>query len=503
MDSTNVAIIGAGPAGLTAGYLLAQRGVPVTVFESDPQHVGGISRTVSYRNYRFDIGGHRFFSKSPEVRALWQEILPDDLLTRPGSSRIYYRGKFFSYPLQPVEALRQLGPWESLRCVASYAAAQVRPARDPQNFADWVSNRFGPRLFSLFFKSYTEKVWGMDCREISADWAARRIQNLSLGRALRSAWRPRREGPGEGASLITSFEYPRHGPGMMWEACARKLQARGGRLELGTTVTGCAYDSSARQWTLQLRRASGEATQCHAQHVISSAPLRQLAHRLSPALPGGARAAAAKLRYRDFIMVALILPDRGTFPDNWIYLHDPRVKVCRIQNFRSWSPELVPEPGMCCYGLEYFCFEGDGLWNASDAELIDLATQELVQIGLARPREVTDGCVVRQPKASPVYDEDYARHVALVRQSLEAQFPTLHVVGRNGMHKYTNQDHAMMTAMLTVENILAGRRVYDVWQVNEDATYHEAGPAPVAPPPGSSSGLRQVPRRVAQPGRAS
>jgi len=492
-----VAIIGAGPAGLTAGYLLCKNDVEVIVLEADPRYVGGISRTVTYKGFHFDIGGHRFFSKSKAVEDLWTEILPDDMLVRPRSSRIFYDGKFFSYPLRPLEALLKLGPVRSALCVGSWLKARLLPVREPRNFEEWVSNQFGRRLFNTFFKSYTEKVWGMSCREISADWAAQRIKGLSLGSAIRNALFPQRcDGDRSKVikTLIHSFRYPRLGPGMMWEACAKKMQALGGRLQMGCRVTRCCYDEISRGWTVQYRDLQGNARTLEAEHVISSAPMRELVRGLSPAASERARRAAERLKYRDFITVMLILKDRHMFDDNWIYIHDPGVKVGRIQNFRSWSPEMVPEADKVCYGLEYFCFEGDGLWEAGDNALVELARRELVQIGLARVEDFIDGCVVRQKKAYPVYDDDYAENVAVIRQELETRYPNLHLVGRNGMHKYNNQDHAMMTAMLCVENILADARVYDLWQVNSDAEYHEGERVTVEETVGS--GLRLVPTRV-------
>jgi protoporphyrinogen oxidase len=525
MTHDSVAIIGAGPAGLTAGYLLSKKQVPVTVLEADPTYVGGISRTARYKGYHFDIGGHRFFSKSKEVEDLWTEILPDDMLHRPRSSRIYYRGQLFSYPLKAVEALRKLGIFEAARCVLSYFKARAFPIPGPRNFEEWVTNQFGSRLFNIFFKTYTEKVWGMSCKEISADWAAQRIKGLSLKTAIWNALWPKKPSQDRGKvikTLIDSFRYPRKGPGMMWEACAEKVKNLGGSILMGRKVVGCEYDEDAGLWTITHQGtgrsrlpggtsgAAGAARQAapteadadlqvtQARHVISSAPMRHLAHGIRPGLSEKALRAADALKYRDFLTVMLILKDRNLFPDNWIYIHDPSVKVGRIQNFKSWSPEMVPDPSMCCYGLEYFCFEGDGLWSASDAELIELAKQELEKVGLAKAADVTDGCVVRQPKAYPVYDDDYAANVDTVRQELEARFPTLHLVGRNGMHKYNNQDHAMMTAMLCVENILADRKVYDLWRVNQDAEYHEAGNAGEQ---NGATGCRLVPGRV-KPGEA-
>jgi len=472
-----VFVIGAGPAGLTAAYCLTKEMPSVIVIEQDPIYVGGISRTVEHDGFRFDIGGHRFFSKSREVVELWHEILPDDFIERPRLSRIYYGGKFYSYPLSAFEALRNLGVIESAACVLSYLYAKASPIDAPKTFHEWVRNQFGERLFSIFFKTYTEKVWGMSCDEISADWAAQRIKGLDLRVAVMNALTRSLRGkraPSGGPvvkTLIETFAYPRRGPGMMWEAAARKIEARGGRLLMGCALEALAYEAGTRTWRITVTTAGGEETYT-ARHVISSAPLRELTERITPAPLSLFQARA--LRYRDFLTVALMVNKPDLFPDNWIYIHDPSVKVGRVQNFRSWSPELVPD-GMSCLGLEYFCFEGDGLWTARDADLIALAKAEVAKIGLVSLDDVVGGCVVRQPKAYPVYDDGYRDNVAMIRRDLEHSYPTLHLVGRNGMHKYNNQDHAMMTAMLTARNILAGERLYDAWNVNEDAEYHEAG----------------------------
>lgn len=507
-EQRRVAVIGAGPAGLTAAYLLAKAGVPVTVLEADPRDVGGISRTVHYKGYSFDIGGHRFFSKSREVEALWDEILPHDMLERPRASRIFYRGQFFSYPLKAFEALRKLGVLESTLCGFSYLKAALFPNPKPANFQEWVSNQFGARLFGIFFKTYTEKVWGMDCREISADWAAQRIKGLSLGKAVWNslfarAARAEKERGKVIKTLINSFRYPRRGPGMMWEACAAKVKALGGEVRMGSRVTRCDYDPENRdrgEWRVSSVNGAGETETFSAAHVISSTPVRQLARLLSPALPREATEAAQSLKYRDFLTVALIYRHADSFDDNWIYIHEPHVKVGRIQNFKSWSPEMVPDAATSCYGLEYFCFEGDSLWDSTDEALLEMARREMETLGLAKATDFVDGTVVRQPKAYPVYDAEYTQHVARVREALEEHFPTLHLVGRNGMHKYNNQDHSMMTAMLAARNILAGKRLYDVWQVNEDAEYHEGGEAGGEAKESGASGLRQVPQPVSGPG---
>jgi len=475
-----VVIVGAGPAGLTAAYELSKQRAPVVVLESDPQYVGGISRTVNYKNFRFDIGGHRFFSKSREVEDLWTEIAGRDMLDRPRSSRIYYRGQFFTYPLKPFEALSKLGLVESVRCMLSFAAARLHPTRNPRTFEDWVSNQFGKRLFRIFFKTYTEKVWGMSCKEISADWAAQRIKGLSLGSAIKHALFAKSKPQDRKQvvkTLIDTFRYPRLGPGMMWEACTEKVRQLGGEVKLGRRVVGSRFDSTSSLWIVTARTANGDLEEYRAEHLVSSMPIRELVAQIEPQLPEHALQSARSLRYRDFLTVGLIVHDRGRFSDNWIYIHDPSVQVGRVQNYKSWSPEMVPEAGYCSYGLEYFCFEGDGLWTSNDRDLIELAKREIQKVNLASSADVVDGCVIRQPKAYPVYDDAYQQHVNTIRQALDDNYPTLHLVGRNGMHKYNNQDHAMMTAMLTAKNILAGERKYDVWAVNQDAEYHEAGAA--------------------------
>jgi protoporphyrinogen oxidase len=477
-QAVDVAIIGAGPAGLTAAYQLTKLGYSVTVIEKDPVYVGGISRTVEHDGFRFDIGGHRFFSKSKEVVDLWNEILPDDFIERPRMSRIYYEGKFYSYPLRGFEALMNLGIWRSAMCMLSYAKAKAFPTKDPRSFEQWVVNQFGHKLYSIFFKTYTEKVWGMPCDEMSADWAAQRIKGLSLGGAVvdglkRSLGLNKRRNDGMAVkTLLETFRYPRQGPGMMWDKARDKVLAGGNRVLMGTALHQISQDQATGRWRVAARRGD-EMLTINAGHVISSAPMRELAGRIHPlpvSLPN-----ALDLNYRDFLTVALMIRSDDLFPDNWIYIHDPRVKVGRVQNFRSWSPEMVPDEALACVGLEYFCFEGDGLWSASDDDLVALATKELATLGLADPATVVGGRVVRQEKAYPVYDDAYRTNVEEMRGELETRYPTLHLVGRNGMHRYNNQDHAMMTAMLTVRNIQAGERIYDIWAVNEDAEYHESG----------------------------
>ena len=481
-----IAIIGAGPAGLTAAYLLCKSGHSVVVFEKDPVYVGGISRTESYHGYHFDIGGHRFFSKSKEVEDFWTDMLGSDLIERPRSSRIYYNKQFFSYPLMAMEALKKLGIIESGLCVASYLRAKFFPIKNPANFQDWVTNQFGKRLFNIFFKTYTEKVWGIPCREISADWAAQRIKGLSLSSAIRHAlFAPETSDKSKVIkTLIDTFRYPKLGPGMMWETCAEKTKALGGNIKMNSDVRGFVLADG--KWNI---RFANDTVEKEFDCVISSAAIRDVFPNICPAISAEALDAAQSLKYRDFLTVVLIMKDKNVFTDNWIYIHDPSVKVGRVQNFKSWSPYMVPDSAMACYGLEYFCFEGDGMWNSSDNTLIDLGKKEMEQIGLGKAADVTDGYVVRQAKAYPVYDQYYKKHVSSIRHEL-SNYPGLYLVGRNGMHKYNNQDHSMMTAMLAAKNIDAGYDLYDLWNVNADAVYHEGGER------GEEEGGRLVPKKV-------
>jgi len=468
MEERDIVVIGAGPAGLTAAYQLVKAGRKPIVLEADSV-VGGISRTVERDGWRFDIGGHRFFTKVDEVDALWHEILPDeDFLLRPRMSRIYYNGKFFDYPLKASNALKNLGILEAVKCVLSYVWARVRPPKDQSTLEGWVAARFGFRLYRIFFKTYTEKVWGVPATEIQADWAAQRIKSLSLGKAIWNALMPKRKGTNV-TSLIEEFKYPKHGPGMMWETCHGLVTAGGGEVVFNSPVKTIHHEDGRVVAVTASTPEGDKRLPC--EHVISTMPINLLAKAMDPPAPDAVVKAADDLGHRDFLTVALVVPEEAAFPDNWIYIHAPEVRVGRIQNFGSWSPYMVKD-GFTCLGLEYFVFEGDDLWTSSDDDLIKLGTAELEKLGLITPGSVSAGYVVRMPKAYPVYDEAYQRNVDVIREWLSANVPNCHVVGRNGMHRYNNQDHSMLTAMLVAENIVAGTN-HDVWEVNVDDEYHE------------------------------
>jgi protoporphyrinogen oxidase len=455
-------VLGAGPAGLTAAYVLGKAGRKAIVLEADRQ-VGGLAKTVEIDGFRFDLGGHRFFTKAHEVEALWHEIMGDEFLLRPRMSRIYWNGKFLDYPLRGPDVIRKLGAIELSRCVGSYAKAALSPKRREDSLEDWVSNRFGRRLFELFFKTYTEKVWGVPTSEIRAEWAAQRIKGLSFTSAARAAFFGNRGNKVK--TLISEFHYPRYGPGQMWEAMAQRIEDEDGEILLDTPVELIEVDDGR----VVAVEAGGVTYQPEA--VISSLPLRDVVAMTEPRPPADVSVAARGLRYRDFLTVALVVSGEDLFPDNWIYIHEPSVRVGRIQNYRSWSPWMVPDPAKACVGLEYFCFAGDDLWTMSDDDLVAFASDELVRLGLVRPRQVERGFAIRVPKAYPIYDAEYAQRVATIRAWLDT-IDNLQQVGRNGLHRYNNSDHSMLTALRAVDNLLAGVG-HDLWAVNAESAYHE------------------------------
>ncbi len=458
-----VVVIGGGPAGLTAGYLLAKQGKAVVVLESTDQ-VGGIARTEVRDGYRFDLGGHRFFTKVKEVDNLWHEIMKEEFLKRPRQSRIYWNKKFLEYPLDGMDVIKKLGPVELTRVGLSYLWAAIKPKGREDTVEQWVSNRFGKRLYNLFFKTYTEKVWGVPCSELRAEWAAQRIKGLSFFSAAKSAFFGNRGNKIK--SLISEFNYPRYGPGQMWEQMTSDIREHGGEVRMNAPVTRLHLSPEGQVTEVV---AGGETLT--PSHVISSLPLRTMVAITEPEAPVEVRDAARGLRYRDFLTVALVIQGEELFPDNWIYIHEPGVEVGRIQNFRSWSPWMVPNDTDASIGMEYFCFEGDHLWNMNDDDLVKFATREIQQLGLAKADNVKFGFAVRVHKAYPIYDAEYGERLETIKAWL-ASVSNLTQVGRNGLHRYNNSDHSMLTAMRAVDNILLGSG-HDIWAVNAESVYHE------------------------------
>ncbi len=458
-----VIVIGAGPAGLAAAHELAVRGVPCAVVEKSDK-VGGLARTEIYKGYRFDIGGHRFYTKVAEVQKIWRNMLGEDLVRVPRLSRIYFQGCFINYPLDFFDALSKVGLFEGLFMLMSYFKARILPHADERTFEDWIVNRFGRRLYKKFFKTYTEKVWGVSCQSIRADWAAQRISGLSLKSALVNALL----GKSGVKSLIKEFHYPLLGPGMMWERFRDVIESKGGRVFTRSSIVRFKR-SDNRITGVTVRR--GEQTQeMEGEQFISSCPLSTLVFRLDPPPPDVVLTAARKLNYRAFILVGLIVDRANLFPDNWIYIHEPGVRVGRIQNFKNWSAAMVPDPNKSSLGMEYFCNELDDLWSLSDDELRSLAAREAVRLKLVEADEVEDGVVFRQSKAYPLYDDEYLANVNVIQEYL-SRFSNLQTIGRNGMHRYNNQDHSMLTGILAVENIFGGK--HNLWKINTERSHYE------------------------------
>ena len=464
-DHASYAVIGAGPAGLTAAFELARQARRPLVLEAS-EYLGGISRTHRWKGNRLDIGGHRFFTKSEIVKKLWAEMMDEPMLKVPRLSRIHYHGRFFQYPLQIANTVSNLGLYESFMMVGSYLRAKLNPELPEDSFEQWVRNRFGDRLYRTFFKTYTEKVWGIPCTEIRADWAAQRIHGLSFFTAVMNALR----NSGKVKSLIKTFDYPRLGPGMLWETTARKVGEMGGTVVKDTRVTLIRHDQG--QVTSIDIGSNGTTRTVTVDAVVSTMPLSTLARQLDPPPPAHVLEAADGLKYRDFLIVALACKKADVFPDNWIYIHSPDVRVGRIQNFRNWSPDMVAAGNGTTLGMEYFCSRGDDLWNMDDKDLIALAKREIASLGLVAESDLTEGHVVRELNAYPVYDAAYKEHVDTLREYFSKSFTNLQTAGRNGLHRYNNQDHSMLAGHHAALNLL-GRKDLDPWEVNTERSYYE------------------------------
>jgi len=461
-------IMGAGPAGLAAGYELQKNGIHSVLLESEKQ-VGGISKTIQYKGYHFDLGGHRFFTKMNEVNDLWKEVLGENFRKTPRLSRIYYNNKFFNYPLTAMNALAGVGLFETFGILGSYFNSKVFPYKQEDTFEEWVSNRFGKKLYSIFFKTYTEKVWGIPCSTIQAEWAAQRIKGLSLTTAIVNAvFKPKNSNI---KTLIDQFDYPVYGPGMMYNEMRNKIENMGGDVLMNSRVTKVNH-KDFEITGIEYEDIEGNKHVLEGTDFISSIPITELISILNPAPEGKVLEAVNKLSYRSFITVDVIINRSELFPDNWIYIHSPEVKLGRIQNFKNWSRDMVPDTGKTSLGLEYFCTENDELWNMKDENLFKLAASELERIKICKASEIEDFTAVRVPKAYPVYMMGYRKYIDIIEEYLK-QFKNLQLVGRYGLFKYNNMDHSIMTGLYAAKNILEGSKLYDTWSVNTDEEYQE------------------------------
>jgi len=521
IDGKRAVIIGGGPAGLTAAYeFLARSSIRPIVLEASG-YMGGISRTVNYKGNRIDLGGHRFFSKSDRVMRWWLDVLPLEasngntqsimyqrqtrdiqtspngpdpnqsdrvMLLRKRKSRIYFLRQFFDYPISlSPDTLRKLGLLRTVRIGMSYVKSVLFPIKDESNLEQFFINRFGHALYRLFFKSYTEKVWGVPCNKISAEWGAQRVKGLSIWKTVTHFLRKALDRGNSDfsqkqteTSLIEQFLYPKYGPGQMWEEVANQIRGRGGQIRTDMQVCRILMDGSRVRGVEAVDTRTGETSMFEGDYVFSTMPIKELVRAMDVPAPPEIRRISDGLIYRDFITVGLLLKklkisEKAQKPieDNWIYIQEPDVLVGRMQIFNNWSPYLVADPSTTWIGLEYFCYETDEIWSKSNKEMIELAKDEIARIGIIEPSDVLDGHVLRMPKTYPAYFGTYAQFEQL-RAWLDG-FENLFLVGRNGMHKYNNQDHSMLTAMVAVENILAGRKDKDnIWAVNTEQDYHES-----------------------------
>lgn len=469
MSAHKTTIIGSGPAGMGCAYTLAEEGAPFLLVDENNE-AGGLCRTIGFNGYLFDIGGHRFLSKSGAVNSLWYKILDEDLLRVKRLSRIYYRKRFFKYPLYFLDTLWNLGLWESGLCFFDYLKNKIFPSGDKNTFEGWIVNNFGRRLYDIFFKTYTEKVWAVACRDLSADWAKQRIKGLSLRVALKNSLPGKKRNAPK--TLSEEFIYPKNGPGLFYSRLQKVCLERGGCFSFGTKAVKIRHDNK-RIVAIETESVSdGKKETIETDYLFSSMPLPVCARLLEPAPPQEVIAAADKLKFRGLITINIILDREYVFPDQWLYVHSPEVRLGRIQNFKNWSPFMVPDAQKTSLGLEYFCSEGDDLWQKDDINLINFALKELENVGIISRRYLIDAFVVRQPNAYPFYSMDYSKNVAIIRDYLSG-FCNFQTMGRSGLFRYDNSDHALLTGIYAANNYL-GKGRYDLWRVNADSEYLES-----------------------------
>ena len=472
---TDVLIVGAGPAGLTASCLLTAALRDVVVIERDPATVGGIARTFDHRGFLLDAGGHRFSSRSRAVEQFWHDLLPVDFVERPLVTRTFRNGALHAPPRTAVDALRSLGPGPAAAGLLSLAAAKLTPIPAARTLQDWGRNAFGHRLFDELFRTRIEKACGASGADISAARARDTFDELELGSPFWSAL-AHLSVDGAGPAFrrpADVLRYPRRGSGMLWTAAARRTREQGGRILMGHTLETLAFDHPRGQWVATVTTSGGERKILRARQVVASGAVADLCNALRP-VPISLFSARA-LRYRALVSVPLITLRRASFPDHWIDVNDAAVSAFRVRNFAAHSPDMVPHPDLNCLAVEYVCEAGDGLWSRTDAELVALARADMARMGLLAPRDVIEAFVLREPRACPLLDEDAAHHMAMVRLDLERTYPTLHLIGRNGTHGGHRQDHAVLSAMMTVQNVLAGERIHDAWNpAREEARWDDA-----------------------------
>ncbi|MFH1850308.1 MAG: NAD(P)/FAD-dependent oxidoreductase [archaeon] len=472
MHKTHILIIGAGPAGLACAHELSAKGAhryKADILEADEQ-VGGLSKTADFDGYRYDLGSHRFFSKIKDVNDLWNHALKDNFIAVKRYSRIYYMNQFYDYPLRIRDVVYKLGLPESLIMGFSYLKMRLFPFKEEKNFSEWISNRFGRRLYETFFKTYTEKVWGMPCDQISAEWAAQRIRKLSLFSVIRNSI----QGSDDRVkSLIREFRYPRYGSGMMYDSLRHGIETHPDfRVITGSKVDRLTYRNG--RWVAGIKGKNGRSAKAY-DHVVSTMPLPELIS-CTDHTPEKIRTLAARLRFRSLIVVCLVFSEPNIFKDTWIYLHDSSVKSNRLQVLNNWGPDMVAASSHSSYGCEYICSEGDYIWNMADKELIGLAINELKLIKIIPERSnCIKANVLRARDAYPVYDGHYSNGIASLRKTVR-HMPNLQVAGRGGMFRYNNMDHSIYTGILAARNIVEGREQHDLWRVSQDNEYCEKKP---------------------------